>query len=162
MFENNHINNFLCNFMPGMYQLHYIYFQSLLFWKSCDTRISFSHSPICKNKLNGGWFLNLSFSAKEAILSKGVTVVNLTEERTQPSVKEVLTNFLIAKALLSHFWIVMWHMNMYSKKKYHLQSQTVLKPNTIPQPPGRPQDTKCSLVFPDKPPPVPYSTDQLS
>lgn len=54
----------------------------------------------------------------------------------------------------------MGDMNMYSKKKYHLEPQTVLKPNTIPQPPGTPQDTKCSLVFPDKPPPVLYSTDQ--
>lgn len=60
--------------------------------------------------------MSLSPSAKEAILSKGVTVMNLTEEQTQPSVKEVLTKFLIAKALLSHFWKVMWAMNMYSKK----------------------------------------------
>lgn len=79
------------------------------------------YSPTHGNKLNREKYVNLLSSA-----NKDVSIVNLTEKWTQSSVKEVLSNFLIAKAILtsensceSCTWI--------AKKMYYLQQQIILR-----------------------------------
>lgn len=74
--------------------------------------------------------------------STGVSIMNMTEEWTQSSVKEVLINFLIAKAIFTSENSCEPCTRI--AKKYCLQQQKILrKTNRIGQSPGKLQDIKC-------------------
>lgn len=123
--------------MSGMYCLLYIFLQRLLFWKNYYSMVSF-FNPEDNSSI---YCLQPKKTRKYRCLN------NEYDWRiTQSSVKEVLTNFLIAKAIFTSENSC--ELCTCIAKKYCLQQQKILrKTNRIGQSPGKLQDIKCIWYF---------------